>query len=237
MDNAFPVINKHRSWTSIRTDVHSDQTALLTNIMILATNANLAKLVLLIIPIPEDVKSIKLTPTAHVTKNTILVQGYVLDAQMDRPVITLTEDVHQKTTTVPILVKSHSSKTNAMHAKLAPKERFTTETLTLVPLKYKDHNAHATNNSTRISTDVTHVQMANSQVTLTLSKVVSADNSLRTVVTKWDWTNNNAMDAKHAHSDKSITARLTLVPLKYKDHNAHATNNSTSNSTDVTLVQ
>jgi hypothetical protein len=99
----------------------------------------------------------------------------------------LTEDVHQKHKTAKILTKSNSNKTNAMHANHAHRDRFTTDRITDVLLnRLLDHNAHVLNNSTSNSTDVTTVQMANSQETLTLSKVVSADNTHRTVVTKSD---------------------------------------------------
>lgn len=104
---------------------------------------------------------------------------------MDRLVIMSTEDAPSKLKTVPTLTKSNSNKTNATLANHAHKDRSTTDKLTPVILnRLLDHNAHATNNSTSNSTDVTIAHKVNSQVTLTLSKVVSADNTNRTVVTK-----------------------------------------------------
>jgi hypothetical protein len=58
-------------------DAHSDQTARLINIMIAATNANLAKLEPSIMLKPEHVLQINKTPIAHVTKNTTLHREHV----------------------------------------------------------------------------------------------------------------------------------------------------------------
>jgi hypothetical protein len=97
-----------------------------------------------------------------------------------------------------------------MDAKHAHSDSNITARLTHVSLKFKDHNAHATNNSTSNSTDVTHVQMANSQVTQIPSKVAYADSSLKPVMqmVRSNSANNNATDANHAHKDKPSTETL-----------------------------
>jgi hypothetical protein len=71
-----------------------------------------------------------------------------------------------------------------MHAKTVPLVRFSTELLTLALLKFQDHNAYATNNSTKLLTDATIALTDNSHKTPTISKMVFVDNTNRIVVTK-----------------------------------------------------
>jgi len=111
--------------------------------------------------------------------------------------------------------------------------------LTLVLLKFQDHNVIATNNSTSNSTDVTIAQPVNSQVTLTPSKVVSAECSHKTVIlmVKSNSANNNATDVNHAHKDKHSTETLEHATNQLLDHNALVTNNTTSKPTNALTAQ
>jgi hypothetical protein len=102
----------------------------------------------------------------------------------------------------------------------------------------QDQHVIVTNNTTLPPTDVTTAKMVNFQVTeseLEVDKISHAKCTTNNVTSMANLCshNNNAIDANHAHKDKTSLE----THAKFQDHNVIATNNTTLPPTNVTDAQ
>jgi hypothetical protein len=101
--------------------------------------------------------------------------------------------------------------------------------------KLQDQLVVATNNTILQLTPVTTAQQDNCQETVELNRILLADltHKIAMPLDKFNWTNSNATDAKHALVDNNFKEMFALP----QDQHAHATNNTIHKPTDVTTAQ
>jgi predicted nuclease of predicted toxin-antitoxin system len=97
-------------------------------------------------------------------------------------ILSKTEDAKFSNKTVTEMVKFNLTNNNAMDVHHAQLDKISTLKLTAASNQSKDHNAHATNNMTKLPTNAETAQLVNSQVTQTSAKTVFAEWSNKTVM-------------------------------------------------------
>jgi hypothetical protein len=120
---------------------------------------------------------------------------------------------------------------DAMHAQLV---RYWIDLPTLAQLQ--DLFANAINNTTKPLTNVWTAKMVNSQETVKTIKMVFAQLLFRTAILmdKFNWVNNNAIDAKPVLMDKFLVVITDVSP---QDQYVHATNQLTLLQTSARIAQ
>jgi hypothetical protein len=112
---------------------------------------------------------------------------------------------------------------NAINAKHAETDKFSTEVLTHAQHQLLDQPVIATNNWTPPPTNVTTAQQVKSQEMVEPLKTLDAEQPLKTAMLKdkFNWVNSNAINARDVLTDKFSTEPLTLA--QYQDQLVIAT--------------